>query len=143
MNTLRILAESSEGPNTELLWLVFLGVGFFFLVIMLGWWVSSGNQDQHGTKQGSGTSEKIHPNDLIKIEGIGPKVVKILNQAGIESFAQLADAKIDEVQEALNKAGLQMMNPDGWIDQAKLAAKGDWKNFEKLQRELKGGRKKN
>jgi hypothetical protein len=36
---------------------------------------------------------------------------------------------------------MQMMNPEGWIDQAKLAAKGDWVGFEKLQSELRGGRK--
>jgi len=36
-----------------------------------------------------------------------------------------------------------MMNPEGWVDQAKLAAKGDWAALEKLQSELKGGRKVN
>jgi hypothetical protein len=34
-----------------------------------------------------------------------------------------------------------MMSPEGWIDQAKLAAEGDWKGFEKLQARLVGGRK--
>ena len=33
-----------------------------------------------------------------------------------------------------------MMDPSGWIEQAELAAKGDWGAFEKLQDELKGGR---
>jgi hypothetical protein len=35
-----------------------------------------------------------------------------------------------------------MMNPEGWIEQAKLAAQGDWTSLEKLQGELKGGRKR-
>jgi hypothetical protein len=34
------------------------------------------------------------------------------------------------------------MNPNGWIEQAKLAERGEWKAFEKLQGELQGGRKK-
>ena len=79
--------------------------------------------------------------DLAKIEGIGPKVVKVLNEAGISTFADLAGAKAATVQKALDAAGLQMMDPKGWISQAKLAAKGDWDGFEKLQGELKGGRK--
>ena len=79
--------------------------------------------------------------DLLKIEGIGPKVAKVLKDAGITTFDDLAHAKTDDVQVALNAAGLQMMNPEGWVAQAKLAAKGDWAGFEKLQSELKGGRK--
>ncbi len=79
--------------------------------------------------------------DLTKIEGVGPKVAKVLNEAGISSFADLAGAKAADVQKALDAAGLQMMDPKGWISQAKLAAKGDWEGFEKLQVELKGGRK--
>lgn len=79
--------------------------------------------------------------DLTKIEGVGPKVAKVLNEAGISSFADLAGAKAADVQKALDAAGLQMMDPKGWISQAKLAAKGDWEGFEKLQGELKGGRK--
>jgi large subunit ribosomal protein L21 len=79
--------------------------------------------------------------DLTKIEGIGPKVAGVLNGAGIFTFEDLANAKVADVQEVLNAAKLQMMNPEGWIPQAELAAKGDWDGFEKLQAELKGGRK--
>jgi hypothetical protein len=35
-----------------------------------------------------------------------------------------------------------MMNPEGWIEQARLAAQGDREELAKLQAELKGGRKK-
>jgi predicted flap endonuclease-1-like 5' DNA nuclease len=88
------------------------------------------------------SSQKKAADDLVKIEGIGPKVVKVLARAGIETFDDLAEAKRADVQKVLDQAGLQMMDPDGWIDQAKLAAKGDWAGFEKLQTKLKGGRKK-
>jgi hypothetical protein len=80
--------------------------------------------------------------DLTRIEGIGPRVAKVLNEAGITTFEALARANPAEIQKTLNEAGLQMMNPEGWIEQAALAAKGDWEGFERLQGELKGGRKK-
>jgi predicted flap endonuclease-1-like 5' DNA nuclease len=79
--------------------------------------------------------------DLTMIEGIGPKVSKILNDAGIMSFADLAAADAARVERALDSAGLQMMDPEGWIQQAKLAARGDMEGLKKLQDELKGGRK--
>ena len=36
-----ILRLLSEGPNTELLWLLYTGISFFFLVILVGWWSAS------------------------------------------------------------------------------------------------------
>ena len=80
--------------------------------------------------------------DLTRIEGIGPKVAKVLKEAGITSFDALAHADSGEVKNVLNQAGLQMMNPEGWIEQAELAAKADWDGLQKLQDELKGGRRR-
>jgi large subunit ribosomal protein L17 len=82
------------------------------------------------------------PDDLVRLEGIGPKVARVLNDAGITTFAALAAANPVEIQKTLSAAGLQMMNPEGWIEQATLAAKGDWAGLEKLQSELKGGRRR-
>ena len=79
--------------------------------------------------------------DLSKIEGVGPKVSKTLSAAGITTFAQLAESTVGDIQGILQEAGLRMMNPETWIDQAKLAAAGDWKALEKLQAKLVGGRK--
>jgi large subunit ribosomal protein L21 len=83
---------------------------------------------------------QMEADDLVKIEGIGPKVAEALKAAGIVTFAQLAESKADDIQKILTEAGLKMMSPEGWIDQAKLAAKGDWKGFEKLQAKLVAGR---
>lgn len=85
--------------------------------------------------------QKEAGDDLVKIEGIGPKVAKALNEAGITTFAQLAESSVGDLQGILTEAGLKMMNPETWIDQAKLAAAGDWKALEKLQAKLVGGRK--
>lgn len=41
MFMLRLLSEGGEGPNTELLWVLYTGMSFFFLVIAAGWWSAS------------------------------------------------------------------------------------------------------
>jgi hypothetical protein len=140
MYAIRFLAE--EGPNTELSWLLFIGLAFFFLMIIVGWLTSRRGAEQAEVTHDSRVhSIQIQPDDLTIIEGIGPKVAKVLNEAGIHSFADLAGANAADVQKTLDAAGLQMMNPEGWIEQAKLAAKGDMDGLKKLQNELKGGRK--
>jgi hypothetical protein len=144
MFALRFLAEGGEGPNTELLWLLGIVLGFFALAVIVGW-VAAGRKPKQVAAEVEAvvsSSQKKAADDLVRIEGIGPKVVKVLARAGIETFEDLAEAKRADVQKVLDQAGLQMMDPDGWIDQAKLAVKGDWAGFEKLQSKLKGGRKK-
>ena len=83
----------------------------------------------------------VEADDLTKIEGIGPKVAKVLNEAGISTFEALSSAKVEDLQQILADAGLKMMDPSTWPQQAKLAADGDWDAFKKLQDELSGGRK--
>ncbi|HBY07813.1 MAG TPA: hypothetical protein DEH22_08540 [Chloroflexi bacterium] len=80
------------------------------------------------------------PDDLKKIEGIGPKVASLLNANGISTFAQLAETSVAKLEEILNANKLQMMHPASWPEQAKLAAAGDLENLQKLQDGLKGGR---
>ncbi|HQU59092.1 MAG: 50S ribosomal protein L27 [Phaeodactylibacter sp.] len=82
--------------------------------------------------------------DLKRIEGIGPKIEQLLNQAGIKTFDDLAKAKKAALQQVLEAAGprFKMHDPTTWTTQAKLAAKGDWDKLAELQDELKGGKKK-
>ena len=82
------------------------------------------------------------PDDLKKLEGIGPKVASLLNDNGITTFAQLADTPVEKLDEILDANKLQMLHPGSWPQQARLAADGDWEAFEKLQDELHGGRAK-
>ena len=142
MHAIQLLAEGAEGPNTELLWLLYAGLAFFFLAILLGWWAGSRAPEQVEVKtEAVKPSRKKEADDLTMIEGIGPKVSKVLKKAGIETFDDLAAAKAADVQSILDEAKLQMMNPEGWIEQARLAAKEDWDAFEKLKGKLRGGRK--
>ena len=82
--------------------------------------------------------------DLKKIEGIGPKIENLFNEAGIKTFDALAKAKKKTLTDILAAAGprFRMHDPSTWVQQAKLAAKGDWEKLAKLQDELKGGKKK-
>jgi hypothetical protein len=134
-----LLLSEGGGPDASLSWLLWIALGFFFIIVLVGW-LTSRNKESQPEAQVEAPVEKS-ADDLTKLEGIGPKVAKVLNEAGITSYADLAGAEIPKVQESLNVAGMQMMNPEGWIDQAKLAAAGDMEGLAKLQDELKGGRK--
>lgn len=79
--------------------------------------------------------------DLTRIEGIGPKVAKVLASIGITTFPALATADYNRVKQALVEAGWPYMDPAGWMEQAKLAAEGRWEELALLQEKLKGGRR--
>lgn len=81
------------------------------------------------------------PDRLTTLEGIGPKVEKILHELGITTFAGLANVDVAKLKDALAVAGYKYMDPTGWIEQAELAARGDTEGLKKLQATLKGGRK--
>jgi len=81
------------------------------------------------------------PDNLRRIDGIGPKVAEIFAANGIATFAQLADASVERLAEILEAEGLKFMTPDTWPEQAAFAAKGDWDGLQGLQDHLKGGRR--
>ena len=80
--------------------------------------------------------------DLKKIEGIGPKIQKLLNDDQIFTFAELAEAPPDRLKGILRRAGdrYKMHDPTSWADQARLAAAGRWKELDEFQDVLLGGR---
>ena len=80
-------------------------------------------------------SAKTKADDLKKIEGIGPKIAEIFNNAGINTFAELASAKNDKLKEILAAAGSRYAskNPDSWSKQAKMAADGKWDELKAWQ----------
>jgi len=82
------------------------------------------------------------PDDLKRIEGIGPKISALLQEAGIRTYAQLAAAEVSHLEAILAEAGLSALaKPATWPEQASLAATGDWEALKALQDELKGGRR--
>lgn len=64
--------------------------------------------------------------DLTRIEGIGPKTEKILNENGIINFSQLAEKTLDELRTILTTAGSVYLrhNPESWPGQAALLVTG-------------------
>ncbi len=84
----------------------------------------------------------IKPDDLKKVEGIGPKIEQLLNAAGISTFAELAMADIEQLKAILVEAGsrYKMHDPTTWPQQSALAAAGKWDELKTLQDELNGGR---
>jgi large subunit ribosomal protein L21 len=80
--------------------------------------------------------------DLTLIEGVGPKAAEALVAAGIDTFAKLAAASVDEANAALDASAskVQHLDPTTWAQQAQLAADGKMDELKKLQDELNGGR---
>lgn len=81
------------------------------------------------------------PDDLKTIEGIGPKMEKALQAAGIDTFAKLSNATVDELKVAIEAAGMNFApSIPTWGKQADFAVRGDWDGLKKYQDELTAGR---
>jgi small subunit ribosomal protein S6 len=82
------------------------------------------------------------PDNLKRIEGIGPKIAEVLKASGIDSFTKLASMSAEQIKDLLNQAGdrFSFQDPTTWPAQADLAAKGEWDKLKKWQDELKGGK---
>lgn len=143
----------AEGGNEGGIgWMAWVALAIFFVMVLLGWWVWKKGwlkqeeepvSDTHGHEPAHAEPSPVisQPDDLTTIEGIGPKVAKLLESIGITTFQQLADADQAKLRETLDGAGYKYMEPAGWVEQAALAAKGDAEGLQKLQDSLKGGRR--
>nr|HMP31191.1 hypothetical protein [Saprospiraceae bacterium] len=80
--------------------------------------------------------------DLKVIEGVGPKIEKLLQDAGITTWSTLSETSVDRLKEILNAAGsnFQLADPTTWPEQARLAANGQFKELEEYQDFLSGGK---
>lgn len=121
-------------------WLILL---IFIVIVLIVWWLLSRQAEDQPE---AGHHEESHApaakDDLTKIEGVGPKVQGLMNQAGIMTFAQLAARTPEELDAILDAAGsiYKAMDETSWPKQAKLAAAGKWDELKKLQDELIGGK---
>jgi predicted flap endonuclease-1-like 5' DNA nuclease len=88
-------------------------------------------------------SVSVKPDNLSRIEGIGPKLESMLNENNIYTFRQLADAAQAQLQAIIDKGGeaYRIHDPGTWPEQAKLLSEGNIEDFEKLTLELKGGKR--
>jgi predicted flap endonuclease-1-like 5' DNA nuclease len=143
-------ALAEEGGNPWWIWILIFVVLVAFVALVIWWWMRSGEEEEGeiAPPTAKATAERIPAempaDDLKRIEGIGPKISSVLQAAGIATFAQLADTDVDRLEQILAESDpnlLRLANPATWPEQAKLAAEGRWEALEKVQGELKGGRR--
>ncbi len=88
-------------------------------------------------------SEDTAPDDLTKIEGVGPKFAEAFQAVGVVTFADLAAKSVDELKALLegneDYASLAGRIGDTWPKQAGMAAEGQWDELKTWQDELNGG----
>jgi predicted flap endonuclease-1-like 5' DNA nuclease len=84
--------------------------------------------------------QAAHPDDLQRIEGIGPKIASTLQAAGIRTYKQLARARVERLKGIITEVGI-IADPTTWPEQAALAAAEDWVALAELKSQLKGGRR--
>lgn len=80
--------------------------------------------------------------DLKVVEGIGPKIEKLLKDAGINTWEKLSESDADDIQKILDAAGskFKLSTPKTWPQQAKLAHEEKWEELDEYQDFLNGGR---
>jgi predicted flap endonuclease-1-like 5' DNA nuclease len=87
------------------------------------------------------TTPASTPDDLTKIEGVGPKMSAALKAVGVDTFAKLAAQDTETLKTALAGQGVRFTPTiESWVEQATYAAKGDWDTLSKLQGWLESGR---
>ena len=148
-----LLQTSNRGATP--VWVIVI---LLLLVIALFWWGL--NRPSYDQAPATDTATDLHhetgddhalvqveaavpvePDDLKRIEGIGPKIENILHKAGILTFAQLAATEVSYLEKVVREdASLRIAFPASWPEQARLAAGGDWEALAKLQEELQAGR---
>ena len=85
------------------------------------------------------TPKPVRPDDLKRVEGIGPKMEQALRAVGIETFAQLASTPPRELQSTIDAAKLRSPSVGTWAKQARFLADGDEAGFVAYTEQLVGG----
>jgi predicted flap endonuclease-1-like 5' DNA nuclease len=149
MNTSLFSILVQESSSSNIPWWVWVILIVILLVILYFWF---GRGEEETVAEAPKTVAQVEtavpavvdsakPDDLKRIEGIGPKVASLLNEAGITTFQQMVNAGAEKLESILDAASLQMIDAGTWPEQAKMAAAGDWEALAKFQDELKGGKR--
>jgi hypothetical protein len=72
--------------------------------------------------------------DFRTLKGVGPKSAAVLYQAKILSYEQLGLMDLEKLERILKDKNLPSAGAAFWQKQARLAAAGEWKLLEKLQK---------
>lgn len=78
--------------------------------------------------------QAVPADDLTRIEGIGPRLQRILNEAGIVSYIGLASQTPQHLRDILEEYRFRAhADPESWPEQARIAAGGDWRALDDFQ----------
>jgi len=131
---------------------------FFALVFIVAWRLlanrtdmpahhAAGHAELHPEAHGEAPTRAavvdlptVTPDDLTIVEGIGPRIKQILNEAGINTFKELSETSPEFLSELLRAQRLPNV-PVTWPEQARLASQGDWEALKTLQQNLTAGRR--
>ena len=122
----------SAQKTTRSFWWVGLKLGVL-VALVLWWWLqddlkdeekSSGDRivlapdDLDNVLQTGDDNTAVTTDDLTDVDGIGPKYAQVLHDAGVMTFAQLAEMQHDDIREIFQGAGGRVPNPTTWPKQA-------------------------
>ncbi|MEM7572062.1 MAG: helix-hairpin-helix domain-containing protein [Bacteroidota bacterium] len=96
-----------------------------------------------GGGDGGSAFAGLFANDNLQIiEGVGPKIEGVLQDAGYKTWDDVAAADASALKAALEAAGsrYKLADPTSWPHQAKLAAAGDWDELIRYQKFTDAGR---
>lgn len=95
-----------------------------------------------GTLAANILGKKIKQDDLKIVEGIGPKIEALFNEAGIKTWYDLSEASTEKLQSILDAGGenYAIHNPSTWAKQALFAYQGKWQELKEWQENLLGGK---
>jgi predicted flap endonuclease-1-like 5' DNA nuclease len=85
--------------------------------------------------------EKIKTDDLKVVNGIGPKIAKLLINRGITTWKTLSETSPNYLTAILHEDGgehFRIHNPESWPHQALLLHEGRWDEFRELLEKLEG-----
>jgi len=82
--------------------------------------------------------QKRGKDNLKLVSGIGPKIMLLLNQQGIQTFQTLSNTNVAELQKILddNGSAFKLAKPESWPEQSQLIEKEDWQALKELKDSL-------
>lgn len=91
----------------------------------------SPNEIIHATKKVFGYA--IRRNDLKIVDGVDPKIEKILHEVGIQTWADLESVDLNYLSNLLKEAGYPQADPRSWAFESSLARQEKWSELKSFQ----------
>ena len=120
-------------------WILFIGVPICILTRWFFWWFFSPSYKRTSSVEieaprADPIQLPLKKDDFRKIKGIGPRISDSLHKVGILTYEQLGLLNPENLDQILKSENVPSANAGFWQAQAKLAAVGDWKKLEALQK---------